>query len=123
VVVRPRAREGLGLLEGALLHAPIALFVLPMPFLLIFGLSLDGAPRIVLLALAWWSGSGAAMMIVDARARRARYGRIVELAGATGRAPSLPGLTDTICGKFMSRALRYRVSAGYHRSIRKGVEI
>ena len=107
--------------EGMLLHAPVALFALPVPLLVSLALALGGTPRIALLALAWWSLCGAAMMLVDAPARRARYARLLELSLGRGRLARPPALARTVCGLFMSWAFRYRHFAGHRTSAQRGV--
>lgn len=99
-------------IEWALVHAPVALFALPLPLLALWAVSLRGPLRALPVLLAWWSGSGMVMMLVDARARRARYDRVASLADRRGRGGGPAGLRDTVCGWFMLWALRYRHPAG-----------
>lgn len=117
-----RVRARLSFPEGALVHAPVALFALPLPFLVILVAWLRGPSRVLPLVLTWWSVSGAVMMLVDARARRARYERVASLADRRGHGFRPTGLRDTLCGLFMFWALRYRHSVGNRVSIQEGVD-
>ena len=108
--------------ETALVHAPIALFAVPFPPFAVAALFARGPLRIGAAFCAWWLASGAAMMIVDARARMDRYRRVVAATEGRASRTAPPGLRQTVCGLFMSWALRYRRSAGNRSNIRKGVE-
>ena len=106
--------------EAALIHAPIALFALAMIGLLLAACAVAGAARVGALVAAWWSACGCIMMVVDARGRGERYGRLACLDARAGKAVRCPRLRDTVCGLFMAWALRYRRHLACRNLVRKG---
>lgn len=70
----------------------------------------SGTLRVAFALAAWWSMCGAIMLFIDFRRKRDVFRRLASLVDSPSRRRDrLPGyLSDTLCGRCIVWALRYR---------------